>query len=362
MLSTVFYTINIDVTVNAGSAPNRFFTGGSIGDTLVQVTDVTYTSASSPTEMLTTGVSFTGSVSGDLTGTIDGLYCTIWIDITSSTMRGVTAGHAEYADAKGTISLRLILDDEAQLSGGNIVGMTISGYIIGVDGTGDYVDKIILVKVSGILVAPDTYSLSGSGWIIDAGCCSLETFTITATRAASPGVDRTFTFEAGDMLVQFTGSYIALTGTEDAYFTTRQALTGTVSNFFSGDVTVDSNSILIDSGAYAGRGYSVATFKITSPQGDMEGFLLLDNFGYGSHQGYVVVHTGTGKYANLIGIGTFTGEFINPPDYYDYTGSADINICSIAVWEFPESHAGELIVAVSVSIIMVVTVLIKKSI
>jgi len=72
--------------------------------------------------MFTTRESFPGSVSGDLSGTIsDGVFNAIWVDITATSMRGLTTGHAKYSDSIGSFQLIMVLDVDAQLSGGNIV-------------------------------------------------------------------------------------------------------------------------------------------------------------------------------------------------------------------------------------------------
>ena len=62
--------IEVQITITTTGGINRFFSV-SLGDTLVQVVDPLYTVSSSTTAMFTTRESFTGSVSGDLSVTIN---------------------------------------------------------------------------------------------------------------------------------------------------------------------------------------------------------------------------------------------------------------------------------------------------
>ncbi|MEM3183574.1 MAG: hypothetical protein QXL87_03860, partial [Nitrososphaerota archaeon] len=61
--------INFQIEITTSGGVNRFFTV-SAGDTLVQVVNPIYSVSTSTHAMLTTRESFTGTVSGDLTGTL----------------------------------------------------------------------------------------------------------------------------------------------------------------------------------------------------------------------------------------------------------------------------------------------------
>jgi hypothetical protein len=131
--------IEVQITINTTGGENRFF-NVQTGDTLVQVVNPLYTVSSPIVAMFTTKETFTSSVSRDLSGTIsNGAFNTIWVDITSTSMRGLTVGHADYSDSTGSFSLIMVLDVDAQLSGGNIiVGASLKGYAFSISSSGGY--------------------------------------------------------------------------------------------------------------------------------------------------------------------------------------------------------------------------------
>ena len=321
--------IVIQITVNTTGGVNRFFSL-TLGDTLVQVVNPLYTVSSSTTAMFTTGESFTGSVSGDLSGTISsGAFNTIWVDVTATSMRGLTTGHAEYSDSTGTFSLIMVLDVDAQLSDENIVGASLKGYAFSRSSGGGYADKLLIIKLEGSLTGPNEWKFNGRGWIFDEVECQLESFSVSGSRADNPGEMRSVSLISGDVVMQFTESDITLGANADAEFTTKQRLTGTSTGALAGSFELDSNAFIITSGTYAGRGYSVARFAFTNPDGTVDGFLILDNSYYGVHNGYIVGVSGTGAFINKIFLGEFRGSFTNPPEYYDYEGTASVYACSI---------------------------------
>jgi hypothetical protein len=319
----VSVTISITTT---GLAPNRFFSI-VLGDTLVQVVNPLYASSSSTQAMFTTGDTFTGTVSGTLSGSINGKFNTIWVDVTATSMRGLSSGHASYADASGTIDFLMALDVEAELSGGSITGANLKGYGFTKSSTGAYSDKLLFLRLEGRLTGANAYQLTGEGWLFS-GYDDVS-FSVSGSRAANPGENRNFGLSAGDVVVQYAYPDITLDANAAAYFVTLQKLTGTATGALSGSFTIDSNAIIIASGTYAGRGYSVARFSFSSPDGTMDGFLLLDNTNYGEHKGYVVAHSGTGAFYNRYFIGSFDGTFYNPPNYYDYEGSGTLKACQV---------------------------------
>ncbi|MEM3942103.1 MAG: hypothetical protein QW829_04445 [Candidatus Bathyarchaeia archaeon] len=289
--------------------------------------------------MLTTRETFSGSVSGDLTGSIsNGAFNTIWVDIALPSMRGLTVGHATYSDSTGSIELIMVLDVEATLSSGNIVGASLKGYAFSKSATSGYFNKIVFAKLEGSLAGPNTWSFKGSGWIFDKAGCEAAIFDVSGSRANNPGVTRSLTLSSGDKIMQFTTADITLDSDALAEFTTRQKITGTATGAISGSFILDSNALIITGGTYAGRGFSVARFTFTGSPDTMDGFLILDNTNYGVHSGFVIGVSGTGKFANKIIVGSFSGTFTSPPDYYDYSGSGSVNICSL-----PPPIGGEVI-------------------
>jgi hypothetical protein len=322
--------IEVQITINTTGGENRFF-NVQTGDTLVQVVNPLYTVSSSIVAMFTTKEAFTGSVSGDLSGTIgNGAFNTIWVDITSTSMRGLTVGHADYSDSTGSFSLIMVLDVDAQLSGGNIiVGASLKGYAFSISSSGGYGGKLLIVKLEGSLQGPNTWQFNGKGWIFDESECQLASFSVSASRASSPGERRPLNLMSGDVVMQFTGADITLDANAPAEFTTRQKLTGTSTGALTGSFNIDSNAFIISSGTYGGRGYSVARFMFTGSDGTVDGFLILDNSNYGVHSGYVVGVSGTGAYVNKIFLGSFGGSFTGPPNFYDYSGSGSVHACSI---------------------------------
>lgn len=364
--------INFQITVTTSGGVNRFFTISS-GDTLVQVANPIYT-ATSANAMLTTRESFSGSVSGDLTGTLSGgAFNTIWFDVTGPTMRGLTVGHATYTDSGGTIDLIMVLDVEATLSGGLIVGASLKGYAFNKGATGAYSGKKVFAKLEGSLTGANQWSFTGRGWIFNEAQCVVSSFSVSGSRANAPGVVRSLTLSASDTIMQFIATDIILPSNAPAQFTTRQRLTGTSSGAISGSFILDSNALIIAGGTYAGRGFSVARFSFTGSPDTIDGFLILDNTNFGVHNGFIVGTSGTGAFANKILIGTFQGSFITPPDYYDYQGSGSVAICSI-----PPPIGGEIMAqnikgassgvlttlwiygAIFVAIIAIAAILIKK--
>lgn len=321
--------IEVQMTITTTGGVNRFFST-QIGDTLVQVANTIYTVSSSTTAMFTTRESFTGTVSGDLSGSItSGAFNTIWVDITGTSMQGLTTGHAEYSDTTGSFSLIMVLDVSAQLSGGNIIGASLKGYAFSKSSGGGYADKLLIVKLEGSLSGPNTWQFNGKGWIFDKDECPLVGFSVLASRADHPGEIRSVNLNSGDVVMQFTASDITLGAAATAQFTTKQKMSGTSTGALAGDLKLDSNAFIIDSGTYAGRGYSVARFEFTGSDGTVYGFLILDNSNYGVHNGYVVGVSGTGAYVNKIFLGTFSGTFTGPPNYYDYSGSGSVRVCSL---------------------------------
>jgi len=321
--------IEVQITITTTGGINRFFSV-STGDTLVQVVNPLYTVSSSTTAMFTTRESFTGSVSGDLSGTIsDGAFNTIWVDITATSMRGLTTGHAEYSDSTGSFQLIMVLDVDAQLSGGDIVGASLKGYAFSKSSSDGYANKLLIAKLEGSLTDPNTWQFNGRGWIFDETECSQESFSVSGSRASYPGETRPVALISGDVVMQFTKSDITLTPDASAQFTTKQKLTGTSTGALAGSFNLDSNAFIITSGTDAGKGYSVARFAFTSPDGTVDGFLILDNTNFGDHYGYIVGVSGTGAFVNKIFLGTFSGTFTTPPYYYDYTGQGSVRVCSI---------------------------------
>ncbi len=129
--------------------------------------------------------------------------------------------------------------------------------------------------------------------------------------------------------MQFTTNDITLGANAPAEFTTKQKLTGTSTGALAGSFNLDSNAFIITSGTAAGKGYSVARFAFTSPDGTVDGFLILDNTNYGVHNVYIVGVSETGAFVNKIFLGEFRGTFTNPSNYYDYTGQGSVRVCSI---------------------------------
>lgn len=328
--SVRFIEVEIDITTTGGV--NRFFST-STGDTLVQVVNPLYTVTTSTTAMFTTRDAFTGSVSGDLSGTLtNGRFNTIWVDITATSMRGSTAGHADYSDSVGGFSIIMVLDVEATLSGENIVAASLKGYAFSKSSTGGYANTILFTRLEGSLTGGNTYSFKGKGWLCSQAECPEGTFSVTGTRKATPGIERSLSLSSSDTIVQFTTSDITLPANAGAGFTTRQRLTGTSSGYIAGLFTLDSNAFVIATGTYEGRGYSVARFTLTDSGDTLDGFLILDNSFLPSfyvQNGFVIGASGTGKFAGKFLIGTFQGEFVGPPNYYDYEGSGSVRICSI---------------------------------
>ncbi len=338
--------VTLDITTSGGV--NRFFTL-NIGDTLIQLTGPVYVVSSSTSAMFTTRESFTGSVSGTLTGLLtSGIFNTIWVDITTTSMKGLTTGHVIYNDPDGTIEVILALDVDAQLSGGTIVGATLKGYAFSKSSTGAYAGQILLLKLEGRLTGPNTYQLIGKGWLF-ANCESVSV-SITGSRAGSPGEIRNLALLAGDIVNQFTTADIVLPADASTEFTTKQTITGTSSGEVVGSFIADSNSLIISSGTLTGRGYSVVRIKFTSTIGNLDGFLLLDNTNFGEHNGFLVTVKGSGEFERLRYIGSFTGQFINPPDFFDYVGTASLRKCSL-----PPAVAGEIIEynPISLTILMI---------
>jgi len=321
--------IEVQMTITTTGGVNRFFST-QIGDTLVQVANTIYTVSSSTTAMFTTRESFIGTVSGDLSGSItSGAFNTIWVDITGTSMQGLTTGHAEYSDTTGSFSLIMVLDVSAQLSGGNIIGASLKGYAFSKSSGGGYADKLLIVKLEGSLSGPNTWQFNGKGWIFDKDECPLVGFSVLASRADYPGEIRSVNLNSGDVVMQFTASDITLGAAATTQFTTKQKMSGTSTGALAGDLELDSNAFIIASGTYAGRGYSVARFEFVGSDGTVYGFLILDNSNYGVHNGYVVGVSGTGAYVNKIFLGTFSGTFTGPPNYYDYSGSGSVRVCSL---------------------------------
>ncbi|MCF3653344.1 MAG: hypothetical protein L2C94_004185 [Aigarchaeota archaeon] len=322
--------IEAQITITTTGGINRFFSV-SLGDTLVQVVDPLYTVSSSTTAMFTTRESFTGSVSGDLSVTINnGAFNTIWVDVTATSMRGLTIGHADYSDLIGDLQLIIVLDVDAQLSARNIVGASLKGYAFSKSSRGGYTGKLLILKLEGSLTSPNEWQFNGKGWIFDEAECQPGTFSVSGSRVGAPGELRTVPLmSGGDVVMQFTTSDITLAANASAQFTTRQHLTGTSTGALVGSFDLDSNAFIITSGTHVGKGYSVARFAFTNPDGTVDGFLILDNIYYGVHNGYIVGVSGTGAFVNKIFLGTFNGAFTNPPNYYDYEGSGSVRVCSI---------------------------------
>jgi hypothetical protein len=321
--------IEVQMTITTTGGFNKFFST-QIGDTLVQVANSIYTVSSSTAAMFTTRESFTGTVSGDLSGSItSGAFNTIWVDITGTSMQGLTTGHAEYSDTTGSFSLIMVLDVSAQLSGGNIIGASLKGYAFSKSSGGGYADKLLIVKLEGSLSGPNTWRFNGKGWIFDKDECPLVEFDVSASRKDYPGETRSVNLDSGDVVMQFTTSDITLGAAATAQFTTKQKMDGTSTGALAGNLKLDSNAFIIASGTYAGRGYSVARFEFAGSDGTVYGFLILDNSNYGVHNGYVVGVSGTGAYVNKIFLGTFSGTFTGPPNYYDYSGSGSVRVCSL---------------------------------
>ena len=280
--------------------------------------------------MFTTRESFTGSVSGDLSGTINnGAFNTIWVDVTATSMRGLTTGHTDYSDLIGDLQLIIVLDVNAQLSAGNIEGASLKGYAFSKSSSGGYTGKLLILKLEGSLTSPNEWQFNGKGWIFDEAECQPGTFSVSGSRAGAPGELRTVSLMSGNVVMQFTTSDITLAADASAQFTTRQHLTGTSTGALVGSFDLDSNAFIIASGMHVGKGYSVARFAFTNPDGTVDVFLILDNSYYGVHNGYIVGVSGTGAFVNKIFLGTFSGTFTNPPNYYDYEGSGSVRVCSI---------------------------------
>jgi hypothetical protein len=186
---------------------------------------------------------------------------------------------------------------------------------------------LLFLRLEGRLTGANAYQLTGEGWLFSG--CEDVSFSVSGSRAANPGENRNFGLSTGDVVVQYAYPDITLDANAAAYFVTLQKLTGTATGALSGSFTIDSNAIIIASGTYAGRGYSVARFSFSSSDGTMDGFLLLDNTNYGEHKGYVVAHSGTGAFYNRYFIGSFDGTFYNPPNYYDYKGSGTLKACQV---------------------------------
>ena len=318
--------VSVTISITTTGAPNRFFSIVS-GDTLVQVANPLYTSSSAGA-MFTTGDTITGTVSGTLSGSISGIFNTIWVDITATSMRGLSSGHASYTDASGGMDFLMVLDVQAELSGGSITKASLKGYGFTKSSTGAYLGKLLFLRLEGGLTGANTYQLVGEGWLFSG--CEDVSFSVSGSRAGSPGENRGFSLKLNDKVVQYAYTDITIDADNTgAYLVTRQKLTGTASGALSGSFTIDSNAIIIASGTYAGRGYSVARFSFSSPDGTMDGFLLLDNTNYGQHKGYVVAHSGTGTFYNRYFIGSFDGTFYTPPNYYDYKGSGSLKACQV---------------------------------
>ena len=368
--SVRYVEVNIDITTTGGV--NRFFTVQT-GDTLVQVVNPLYTVAASTTAMFTTRDAFTGTISGDLSGSLtNGKFNTIWVDITGTSMRGLTAGHAEYGDSIGGFSLIMVLDVEATLSGGNIVAASLKGYAFSKSANGGYAGTILFARLEGSLTGVNKWSFKGKGYICSQAQCPEATFSVTGSRESAPGEIRVSSLYSSDTVVQFATSDMTLPENATAGFTTRQKLIGTSSGYIAGSFTLDSNAFIITSGTYVGRGYSIARFTFTGSD-TLDGFLILDNSNYGVHNGYIVGASGTGVFAGKFIVGTFQGTFKNPPNYYDYEGSGSIRICSIpppvggiivepATTEaYPNAFASQWpLIAITAAIIAAITMLAKK--
>ncbi|MBS7645010.1 hypothetical protein KEJ44_03085 [Candidatus Bathyarchaeota archaeon] len=319
--------VTVTISITTTGAPNRFF-AISGGDTLVQVAHPLYLASSSTQAMFTTGDDFTGSATGTLSGSINGRFNTIWVDITTTSMRGLSSGHASYTDASGTMEFLMAFDVEATLSGGNIAAASLKGYGFSKASTGIYNGKLLFLTLEGSLTEANTYQLNGEGYLFS-GCEDIS-FSVSASRGQNPGENRGFLLQNGDKVVQYEYTDITIDAANtNVYLVTLQKLVGTASGGLAGSFTLDSNAIIISSGTYAGRGYSVARFSFTSPDGTLDGFLLLDNINYGQHKGYMAAHSGTGVFHNKYFIGSFDGTFYNPPNYYDYKGSGTLKGCRV---------------------------------
>jgi len=223
--------------------------------------------------------------------------------------------------------------------------------------------NIIFAKLEGSLAGPNTWSFKGSGWIFDKAGCEAAIFDVSGSRANNPGETRSLTLLSGDKIMQFTTADITLDSDAPAEFTTRQKITGTATGAISGSFILDSNALIITGGTYAGRGFSVARFTFTGSPDTMDGFLILDNTNYGVHSGFVIGVSGTGKFANKIIVGSFSGTFTSPPNYYDYSGSGFVNICSL-----PPPIGGEImtqnikVVSSGISTVLWIFVLVSMTI
>ncbi|MEM1666395.1 MAG: hypothetical protein QXW12_03515 [Nitrososphaerota archaeon] len=333
--------INFQIEITTSGGVNRFFTV-SAGDTLVQVVNPIYSVSTSilNNAMLTTRESFIGTVSGDLTGTLtEGTFNTIWVDITQTSMRGLTVGHAHYSDSHGAIDLIMILDVEAILSGNNIVGASLKGYAFSKSTTGAYASKEVFTKLEGSLTGANKWSFTGRGWIFNEAQGISKTFDVSGSRESAPGNTRTLNLQTGDTIVQFTRTDITLDSSASAEFTTKQKLTGSVTGGITGSFTIDSNALIITSGTYSGKGFSIARFAFEGSPDTIDGFLILDNTNFGQHDGFIVSVSGTGIFKNKILIGEFQGTFTGPPNYYGYQGTGDVRIYSI-----PYLVGGEIVV------------------
>lgn len=129
---------------------------------------------------------------------------------------------------------------------------------------------------------------------------------------------RSLVLMSGDQIIQFTQPSIIIDDDNTpAEIHTKARLAGTASGDLVGTIDIRFNTLLILSGGYAGRGYTVGTFTFDDGSGNIvKGVIALDNSVFGVLNGFMVSTYESGIYSGCKIMGNFSGA------HYDLDGDS----------------------------------------
>jgi|GEM_PF-5344695 len=354
-MQTLNINFNAAITVDGNYRAHNLLSG----DEVIQFTRADLTVGTSPSGGFHTATTSSGSVTGDLTGTITAVHNSldIWWTELGGVGKGYCVGTFTFDDGDGnTFEGVQVGDIDYTFISPQVVKSDVTGYMVSTAGTGDFAGKIVLGTFS-------TSTGVGGDYTLAAGTATLRVYdadeitqlpATTWTGTVTTGNTNNIPTQTGDVLVQFTGSNYITPGVDN---TSIEDASGGMSvslaaGPFTGAIITASRNAVTYFTYPTCRGWAAGTFLLTKDASTIKGVMVTDILTPSSQTGYLfALKSGStsGDYAGKEYFGTFdnTVELIGEPtkdidgsaDFYELEGVAG---CFIATAAYGTDTAGQL--------------------
>jgi hypothetical protein len=281
------------------------------GDEVIQFTRANIIVGSNPTGSLLVSMGVTGTVSGDLSGTLGvewnglGVECS---EFAPNTGKGYLVGKGTFNDGHGnTVTLLMVADSDYTLPSPGVIDQSFTGYAVSIFTTGAFSGQKFIGNWSGSAVWGPTPSASTTATLRRYSSSEVSgPYPISGTATDTPGNGRAFGPSTGpnpdDEFIQFSRENIVIPKDAPAWYIEGGSANGTMTGVLSGTTTQTYNHINIP--GTPSQGLSVGKLTAVNASGTVSGVFvydLLESSGAGYGSGYVYMfalrENATGAYA-----------------------------------------------------------------